>query len=121
MTEGVPILCRGKSYEMEILVSPEDYEWVVSRGNWFVTHATRQNGKNYAVRSEKGVLVFLHKAILVRSFKLPPSPLHIIGDHRNGNSLDNRRNNLRWATPKMNANNIFGFVERQMELSDDWH
>lgn len=117
MSDGVVFVCRGKDYEIEILVSPEDYDWVASRGNWFVTHGKHADQKNYAVRSEGGLLIFLHKVVLVRSFKLPPSPRHTIGDHINGNSLDNRRDNLRWATPKMNAQNIFGFAHRQLEMT----
>lgn len=112
------LICRGKNYELEVLLSAEDYEFAIQRGNWFVTHASPGRvGKRYAVRSEKGVLLFLHKIILERSGILPPSPAHIIGDHRNGDSLDNRRGNLRWATHQMNARNLFGFADRQMELA----
>lgn len=114
---SVPLLCRGKSYEIEVLVSPEDYEFAASRGNWFVTHGARDDGKRYAVRSEKGVLVFLHKVVLLRSGLAQPAPLYSIGDHRNGDSLDNRRGNLRWATPAMNSRNRFGIAVRQLELS----
>lgn len=114
--KGVSLLCRGKNYEIECVVSPEDYEWAAGRGNWFVTHGTKRDGKSYVVRSEGGVLLFLHKAILLRAGVAQPCPRHIIGDHRNGDSLDNRRQNLRWATPQMNARNRFGFVEAQPEL-----
>lgn len=117
MAESAVLVCRGKNYEIETLISPEDYDWAVSRGNWFVTHGTRRDGKSYVVRSEGGVLVFLHKVVLARAWQLPPSAAHIIGDHRNGNSLDNRRGNLRWATHQMNARNLFGFVDLQMELA----
>lgn len=110
------LICRGKTYEIEVLLSAMDYEWAAERGNWFITHAVSGVGKQYAVRSEKGVLVFLHKVVLERSGIIPPSPTHTIGDHWNGNSLDNRRGNLRWATHQMNARNLFGFAAQQMEL-----
>lgn len=110
------LVCRGKGYEIPVLVSPEDYEWAMSRGNWFITHGKDPTAKRYAVRSEGGALIFLHKAVLIRSFKLPPTPAHTIGDHWNGNSFDNTRGNLRWATHQMNAKNIFGFSHKQMEL-----
>lgn len=115
--EHVALTCFGKSYAIDILLSPQDFEWARSRGNWFITHGARTDGKRYAVRSENGRLLFLHKQILLRDMRLPESALHRIGDHINGNSLDNRRTNLRWATPQMNARNIFGFSALQMELS----
>lgn len=34
----------------------------------------------------------------------------------NGNPLDCRRGNLRWATSQMNARNINGIAARQLEL-----
>ena len=114
--KGVPFLCRGKSYEIEALVSPEDYEWAAARGNWFVTHGAKRDGKSYVVRSEGGRLVWLHKEVLLRAGVAQPCPRHIIGDHKNGNSLDNRRDNLRWATHQLTAMNRFGFVDLQPEL-----
>lgn len=112
------LICRGKNYELVALVSPEDYAWAKRRGNWFVTHGGRRDPtkQGYAVRSEGGRLVWLHKEVLRRAGQVPPSPAHTIGDHKNGVRLDCRRGNLRWATPQMNARNIFGFVARQMEL-----
>lgn len=116
MADEVWLVCRGKTYEIPTLVDALDYEWAASRGNWFVTHGARADGKQYVVRSEGGVLLFLHKLVLARCVPAPPSAQHTIGDHRNGNSLDNRRDNLRWATPEMNARNRFGFADMQMEL-----
>lgn len=116
------LIATGKNYALPVMLSPEDYEWAVSCGNWFVTHGARLEQRcgpvksGYAVRSGPNGLIWLHKEVLKRAFVLPPSPLHRIGDHRNGNRLDDRRSNLRWATPQMNARNIFGFIERQMEL-----
>ena len=124
--DGCILICRGKTYELEAIVSPEDYEWAIEQGNWFVTHGARLEKRigpmktGYACRSipsdPKRGLMWLHKEVLLRSVGEPPTPLHTIGDHRNGNRLDCRRGNLRWATPKMNANNLFGFASRQLEL-----
>lgn len=116
MTGPVLFICSGKDYELACLVDPEDALFAASRGNWFVTHAHEPEAKRYAVRSEKGVLLFLHKLILARSGVKPPSPRHTIGDHLDGNSLNNTRANLRWATPQMNARNQFGFAAQQLEL-----
>lgn len=107
------LVCCGKDYEIVVQLSDEDHEWAIAQGNWFVTHgATPLPG--YAVRSVRGRLVFLHKEVLRRSFRLPASPLHIIGDHIDGDRFNNTRPNLRWATPQMNARNRFGFAHAQL-------
>lgn len=116
-----PLICRGKNYELTCLIDYEDAEWAIAMGNWFVTHGARhaEGGvvkSGYAVRSAGKRLLWLHKEVLIRAGVPQPSPLHRIGDHKNGVRLDCRRSNLRWATPKMNANNIHGFVTKQMEL-----
>lgn len=114
---GIPLLCVGKTYEIEVLVSPEDYDWARSFGNWFITSdKVAGDCKGYACRHKGRGLIWMHKEVLKRAFVFPDSPRHVIGDHRNGNRLDNRRGNLRWATHQMNARNTFGFHLAQHEL-----
>ena len=60
----------------------------------------------------KHALIWLHKEIL-RRVGPPPSPAHTVGDHMNGNSLDNRRSNLRWATVTENNRNKYGFIVKR--------
>lgn len=58
------------------------------------------------VRNRKRIQrnLFLHTAIMDRMGIVRPSPAHIV-DHKNRRTLDCRRKNLRWFTPKENSNN----------------
>lgn len=86
------------------IVSFEDHAWAL-QWKWQITwdrhkrkaYATRSPGKTTGRRK-----IYMHKAILVRAMKLPPSDRHTIGDHQDGNSLNCRRDNLEWATPSQN-------------------
>jgi hypothetical protein len=104
------------------LVDWEDYEWAIrwlwcpiaSKSTWkiYATRSTRLNGRNGG-----STRIYMHKEILLRAEGDPPSPKHTIGDHKNGDTLDNRRRNLRWATPVMNARNRFGSYVLQHHLA----
>jgi hypothetical protein len=82
------------------IVDPEDFE----RLNQHKWHIQRTNHTFYAVRRAKGrerargQIVFMHRAIL-------PPPEGMCVDHANNNGLDNRKANLRLATPAQNARN----------------
>lgn len=96
--------------ELFALVDAEDYLWACQH-RWHVRYDKRGK-KPYLVRSahyrENGVRVhrtlWLHVEVMKR---IAPrtSVWHTIADHRDGDSLNCRRANLRWATPSENAKN----------------
>jgi hypothetical protein len=117
-----PLQLSERDEALFCIVDLEDWDWA-SRYLWFATHARESGSKKYAGRTDWGRrklggphrLTWLHKEILLRA-GAPPSQRHIIGDHINGNSLDNRRSNLRWATPDENNRNRYGFYAYQLQL-----
>jgi hypothetical protein len=72
------------------------WRWSFRRATWrygATVHACR-----CVRRGGRPVNLFMHTVILTERMGLPrPSAGHT-GDHRNIDSLDNRRGNLRWAT-----------------------
>lgn len=106
------------------VVDVEDYDWAM-QWVWFPTPNSTGN-KFYATRNTrldgrhgKQTKIFLHKEILARKGETPPTRRHVIGDHKDGESLNNRRRNLRWATPSQNGKNRYGFYVLQRELFEE--
>lgn len=115
-----PAISLSDRWCLQALVSPGDVEWA---RQWLWCHTygsgSRLLGSNaqkcynkiYARRCTRigGVAktIFLHREITERAYGPPPSPLHV-SDHLDGDSLNCRRDNLRWATLSQNAHNRFG-------------
>lgn len=112
------ILWLDRERDLFVILDEVDYEWA-KRWSW-QPQPDRTEKKHYASRPTrrggKAVRVYLHKEIVRRAYGPPPSPAHVIGDHKNGDSLDCRRENLRWATRSENAKNLHGIVARQPGL-----
>jgi hypothetical protein len=85
-------------------VSPQDHEWL-SNFNWFAlwsecTSSFYASRNSTYVRGEKRFQISMHRAILSLDYGDKR-----IGDHVNMDTLDNRRMNLRVASPAENLRN----------------
>lgn len=79
------------------VVDDEDFD-MLAQWRWHVTAPSK--GFVYAVRKDYATkkMIYMHKVITSTDRKT-------LIDHRNGNTLDNRRQNLRVATHQGNASN----------------
>lgn len=94
------VIISKKWGEHIALISKEDIE-KVSNFTWQLKYTFRKNESFYVVSSQSNNLkeIKLHRFIL-------DCPDNMVVDHINGNTLDNRRENLRITTYKINANNL---------------
>lgn len=102
----MPSFSIGADCQYSVLVSPEDLErltrwrWNFKRSRGGLIYARRSTPLPRVGGKQPQKTVLMHIYILEVLMGLPrPSPIHT-GDHRNRNTLDNRRENLRWATPQ---------------------
>lgn len=91
MTDTATIpLTRG----MFATVDASDFQWL-SQWKWYVRSTY---GLFYPARKIDGRPVEMHRLIL-------PAKVGLMVDHKNGDGLDNRRANLRYATNSQNQQN----------------
>jgi hypothetical protein len=116
----------GANADVECAVDEEDYLFFT---RWMWTIKTNKDGtKPYFRRAisrydvlgkrEGADTVYLHIEILTLKVGPPPTRKRCIADHLNGNSLDNRRDNLEWVTKRQNNQNRFGqrYYQRALAL-----
>jgi hypothetical protein len=111
------IIIESKKHGQHIaLIDEEDWE-KVSQHHWFL----QNNGKGvlyvgariphpdggYRITPSDGARRARKKTILLHRVIMNPSPGYVV-DHKNHNTLDNRKANLRVCTPLENARNIRG-------------
>lgn len=101
--KAIPLYSRNGKLEQVTLVDDQDFEkygnriWYTYKKSGYARYCYRPGG-----RKGKLVTVFLHREIL----GLPRSyDGRILADHINGNTLDNRRSNLRIADLSVNGHN----------------
>lgn len=100
MSKFIP-LTRGQQTE----VDDEDFEWL-NEFKWYAAFkSSYANGGGYmAVRNVKPRKLYMHREILMRILERQLDSKEYV-DHIDGNSLNNKRNNLRVVTPQQSAIN----------------
>lgn len=83
-------------------------------GGYYVNPETGRYVRN---RRRIQQTLFLHTVVMWRTGIIPPSKDHSLVDHLDGDGMNCRRNNLRWATHSMNSRNTFGKHAKEMELA----
>lgn len=95
--------------DLYTIVDEVDYWWAI---RWCWNAKRDPGGAIYTRRAvstydDNGTRIssatlYLHVEILRRSGKRKPTPKHKWGDHKNGDTLNCKRSNLRWVTPSGN-------------------
>lgn len=115
----MPLIYIRRDLSLVTLVDEEDYPFLI-RWTWGLQVDNR--GKNYVRRYICKQNLYLHRVIMRRVCP-SPSPAHRYVDHINNDGLDNRRENLRWATASENAKNVLHCREQLREcgrMVRDW-
>ncbi len=108
----MPIIYLNSDLSLWTDVDHVDYQWAIQH-IWCAHYD--QRGKLYVRRLVQRKPIYLHREIMSR-ICAPPSERHRYVDHINGDGIDNRRQNLRWATASENALNTHAFGGMQAHV-----
>lgn len=102
------------------VVDEKDFAWL-SRFSWFVECPTNSPHLVYAVRKIRKPNGKYGRRLMHREITGAPDGVEI--DHHNGDGLDNRRKNLRPATPSQNQANARKHADAQHSIYKGvtWH
>lgn len=101
MVYDVPMKTIPVTLGKSVIVDDEDYD-ALSAYKWCLNGADRQYALRRTTKEEGNYLQLMHRQIMgVGKF----SDNGIYVDHINGNTLDNRKSNLRFSTNQENARN----------------
>lgn len=102
---------------MVALVSVEDFDFL-SQFNWYAkeTKPAHRKSKAYATRDVNRKKVYMHRVIMERMREGRPIREGVIVDHINGNSLDNRRENLRVLCKRKNSKPFYDLNRQRRKL-----
>jgi HNH endonuclease len=110
-------LTIGARAQYETQVSPEDYDFLLGF-KWTFARSHKFGELIYARRSVRegsyNRTVLMHRVVLERMGIERPTKRHT-ADHWDGDSLNNRRDNLRWATPAEQMQNRRGIRSKPVE------
>lgn len=104
---GTPwrIITLSEKQGVWCLVDAIDYPWLAEH-NWNIWWSGKARWQLYAKRNTgpRRDTIRMHREILLRAQPLSAKDAsqHFC-DHANGQTLDNRRSNLRWLTPSENS------------------
>lgn len=74
------LLARGRGCWVKVLIDPEEAA-VLTQFNWYI------NGRGYVQCNFRGTVLMLHRVVM-------STPKGLVTNHKNGDSLDNRKSNL---------------------------